>query len=182
MTQARLRECHSCKTKFYKTEGCNKMVCRCGSFMCYLCREKIDHKVGYKHFCQHPRDPGKTCSKCTKCNLFTNTEQDDEMAINEVKKQEEARLAAEGVAVESLKRPIGPPPENPASKKLKTGGPPFNPAPLAPPVGLLGINHVPPGAFFPGHPPPPFPMNPPIIFAPPPPAMFPRGRQRGRRN
>lgn len=167
MTQARLRECHKCKSKFYKTEGCNKMTCGCGALMCYICREKIDPKVGYKHFCQHPRDPGKACAQCVKCSLFTNTEQDDEMAINEVRKQEEAKLAAEGG--DSLKRPIGPPPENPA-KKPKIGGP-------LPPIAQLGFPFPQPvmfpgqNLFHPGVMPPPQPRPP----------MFARQRRRGRR-
>jgi len=170
MTQARLRECHSC----------NKMTCRCAALMCYICRAKIDPKVGYKHFCQHPRDPGKKCSKCTKCSLFTNSEQDDEMAIEEVRKQEQARLA-EKEGEDSLQRAIGPPPESPLAKKQKIG-PPAHP----------GVVHFPPIPIY-GHPHvfPPIPMVdpahafPPILNVAPPQPGFrpapPRRRRGGRR-
>ena len=37
-TEAMLRECPACRNKFYKEEGCNKMKCKCGQSICYLCR------------------------------------------------------------------------------------------------------------------------------------------------
>ena len=51
MTEALMRECPSCHTKFFKTEGCNKMTCTCGVKMCYICRKKI---TGYEHFQKGP--------------------------------------------------------------------------------------------------------------------------------
>ena len=39
MTEARIRQCPKCKTRFFKTEGCNKMTCSCGTIMCYICRK-----------------------------------------------------------------------------------------------------------------------------------------------
>uniref|UniRef100_A0A671WHX5 Ring finger protein 216 n=1 Tax=Sparus aurata TaxID=8175 RepID=A0A671WHX5_SPAAU len=69
MTAARVRKCVKCGTGLVKSEGCNRMSCRCGSFMCYLCREPI---TGYNHFCQHARSPGAPCRHCRKCSLWTD--------------------------------------------------------------------------------------------------------------
>lgn len=69
MTAARVRKCVKCGTGLVKSGGCNRMSCRCGSFMCYLCREPIN---GYNHFCQHPRSPGARCRHCRKCSLWTD--------------------------------------------------------------------------------------------------------------
>lgn len=69
MTAARIRKCHKCTTGLVKAEGCNRMSCRCGAFMCYLCRQPIN---GYNHFCQHARSPGAPCRHCKKCSLWSD--------------------------------------------------------------------------------------------------------------
>ncbi|XP_026180744.1 E3 ubiquitin-protein ligase RNF216 isoform X2 [Mastacembelus armatus] len=89
MTAARVRKCVKCGTGLVKSEGCNRMSCRCGSFMCYLCREPI---TGYNHFCQHARSPGAPCRHCRKCSLWTDPTQDDERIIQEIQKEGEAEL------------------------------------------------------------------------------------------
>jgi len=69
MTAARVRKCVKCTMGLVKSEGCNLMLCRCGSLMCYLCREPI---TGYIHFCQHARNPGAPCEHCHKCSIWTD--------------------------------------------------------------------------------------------------------------
>ena len=51
MNDAIIRTCPNCKTPFTKDVGCNKMVCpRCGTWICYWCRQVIPKDVGYEHF------------------------------------------------------------------------------------------------------------------------------------
>ena len=40
MSMAKIRMCHRCKASFTKSDGCNKMTCRCSAKMCYICRER----------------------------------------------------------------------------------------------------------------------------------------------
>ncbi|XP_044904173.1 E3 ubiquitin-protein ligase RNF216 isoform X3 [Felis catus] len=86
MTAARIRKCHKCGTGLIKSEGCNRMSCRCGAQMCYLCRVSIN---GYDHFCQHPRSPGAPCQECSRCSLWTDPTEDDEKLIEEIQKEAE---------------------------------------------------------------------------------------------
>lgn len=64
------RTCPRCHLSFIKADGCNKLTCRCGYVMCYICRQDI-HLEGYKHFCEHFRDiPGSSCVQCDRCDLY----------------------------------------------------------------------------------------------------------------
>nr|XP_040047542.1 E3 ubiquitin-protein ligase RNF216 [Gasterosteus aculeatus aculeatus]XP_040047543.1 E3 ubiquitin-protein ligase RNF216 [Gasterosteus aculeatus aculeatus]XP_040047544.1 E3 ubiquitin-protein ligase RNF216 [Gasterosteus aculeatus aculeatus]XP_040047545.1 E3 ubiquitin-protein ligase RNF216 [Gasterosteus aculeatus aculeatus] len=132
MTAARVRKCVKCGTGLVKSEGCNRMSCRCGSFMCYLCREPI---TGYNHFCQHARSPGAPCRHCRKCSLWTDPTQDDERIIQDIQKEGEAELNKK-TADNSGKR-VGPPPEPITEVKRPRAGPPHEnpqiPNPAAPP-------------------------------------------------
>lgn len=62
------RQCPECGLSFVKDNGCNKIVCRCGYTMCFLCRKGIGNER-YEHFCQHPREreysflPESACAK-----------------------------------------------------------------------------------------------------------------------
>ena len=48
--------------------------------MCYICRKELNKVNPYAHFCQVPLCQHKSCNSCL---LYTNSEQDDELAIRE---------------------------------------------------------------------------------------------------
>jgi hypothetical protein len=48
-TKSMLRPCPKCKVKIVKDFGCNKMTCRCGCIICYVCKIDITRQ-GYNHF------------------------------------------------------------------------------------------------------------------------------------
>ncbi|XP_031176513.1 E3 ubiquitin-protein ligase RNF216 isoform X2 [Sander lucioperca] len=173
MTAARVRKCVKCGTGLVKSEGCNRMSCRCGSFMCYLCREPI---TGYNHFCQHARSPGAPCRHCRKCSLWTDPTQDDERIIQEIQKKGEEELNKKS-ADNSGKR-VGPPPEPIIDTKRPCVGPPpenpQNPNPAAPPhpQAVQAPLFVPPrGPRYPPAPPQGrmyvLPQMPPALYVPP---------------
>ncbi|XP_019732955.1 E3 ubiquitin-protein ligase RNF216 [Hippocampus comes] len=147
MTAARVRKCVKCGTGLVKSEGCNRMSCRCGGFMCYLCREPI---TGYNHFCQHARSPGAPCRHCRKCSLWTDPTQDDERNIQEIQKEGEVQLNKK--FADQLGKRVGPPPEDvQESKRPRVGPPPENPPPPAPrhPQAVQAPLFVPPHAHYP---------------------------------
>ncbi|KAI9291911.1 hypothetical protein K502DRAFT_109878 [Neoconidiobolus thromboides FSU 785] len=79
MAEAVKRTCPNCNLSFTKLDGCNKMTCRCGYIMCYLCREGIQQQM-YSHFCDHFRfNPGEPCRQCDKCDLYKDANDELEM-------------------------------------------------------------------------------------------------------
>ncbi|KAL3681151.1 hypothetical protein R1sor_024107 [Riccia sorocarpa] len=104
MTQAVIRICTFCSAQLVKNEGCNKIVCRCGQKMCYVCRKAIED---YSHFCPHIRsrqELGKACIECTQCCLWT---EDDESKIVEAAKSAALKKLA-SQHPDFQKRKIGP--------------------------------------------------------------------------
>ena len=68
MANAVIRKCNICKAELIKMDGtCNRVICRCGNAMCYICRKKIN-TIEYSHFCHckyfSGRDPRKPCLRC----------------------------------------------------------------------------------------------------------------------
>lgn len=80
ISKAKIRTCPKCKTSFLKDYGCNKMVCRCGLRLCYICRQPLLASNPYSHFCQKPHCDHKSCGKCT---LYSNDKEDDKRAMRE---------------------------------------------------------------------------------------------------
>jgi hypothetical protein len=80
MAEAKIRKCPKCKTPIIKSDGCNKMTCRCGAKMCYICSKQLTGNNPYGHFCQTPHCTHKSCKSCT---LYSNAEEDDERAMRE---------------------------------------------------------------------------------------------------
>ena len=81
-TTAIKRTCPQCGLGFIKESGCNKLVCRCGYVMCYVCRQGLNAKIqggAYGHFCQHFRPHGGHCTECDRCDLYLGI--DDEEAV-----------------------------------------------------------------------------------------------------
>jgi TRIAD3 protein (E3 ubiquitin-protein ligase RNF216) len=77
ITAAKIRKCPKCAQGFIKSDGCNKIRCGCGAFVCYVCRAKIKD---YSHFCQTPHCEHQACRKCP---LYTKSEEDDARAMRE---------------------------------------------------------------------------------------------------
>ncbi|XP_078274544.1 E3 ubiquitin-protein ligase RNF216 [Rhinoraja longicauda] len=124
MTAAAIRKCHKCTMGLIKSEGCNRMSCRCGAQICYLCRAPIN---GYDHFCQHPRSPGAPCRLCKRCSLWTDPKEDDERLIREIQ-SEAQNEQKKRIGEQSVKR-IGPPPDDPPPKTARVDerGQPMHP-------------------------------------------------------
>lgn len=80
ISRAKIRTCPKCQTSFVKSDGCNKMTCRCGLKMCYICRQPVPKHDPYSHFCQTPHCKHESCGRCT---LYSNDKEDDARAMRE---------------------------------------------------------------------------------------------------
>ncbi|XP_069760836.1 E3 ubiquitin-protein ligase RNF216 [Narcine bancroftii] len=161
MTAAAIRKCYKCTMGLIKSEGCNRMSCRCGAQICYLCRAPIS---GYDHFCQHPRSPGAPCRLCKRCSLWTDPKEDDERLIREIQNEAENEQKKR-IGEQAVKR-IGPPLDDPPPKnaRMEERGQPIHP-------GVnLNRNDLPrPAPMIPDfHPIPPVPPHLQVPFPPAP--------------
>eukprot|EP00088_Acartia_fossae_P053664 TRINITY_DN6122_c0_g1_i5.p1 TRINITY_DN6122_c0_g1~~TRINITY_DN6122_c0_g1_i5.p1 ORF type:complete len:740 (+),score=192.63 TRINITY_DN6122_c0_g1_i5:286-2220(+) len=93
MAEAMIRECPKCRNRFVKQDGCNKMKCKCGAVMCYLCKKLISND--YTHFYGHGATPGKN-----KCPLWSDN---DNLHKDEVAKAAEATKKELGGDAANLK-------------------------------------------------------------------------------
>jgi hypothetical protein len=73
-SDANIRNCPICKAKFIKIEGCNKVRCSCGVYICYICRKQI--KNDHNHFCQEPYCQHQSCGQC---GLYENVDDTEAM-------------------------------------------------------------------------------------------------------
>jgi TRIAD3 protein (E3 ubiquitin-protein ligase RNF216) len=106
MTKAVIRECNICHAELIKMDGCNKLKCRCGNTMCYVCRQTISSN--YTHFCHCSvlrGEPGKPCQICNKCSV-AEIEVEDNEALDA---KEEALKELVDKKPELLDLEIGPP-------------------------------------------------------------------------
>ncbi|XP_038068146.1 uncharacterized protein LOC119737681 [Patiria miniata] len=115
MSQLQIRTCHRCKTGIMKDQGCNKMTCRCGAKMCYICRKP---NIDYNHFCSHARNPGQGCTQCTQCSLWTDPAEDDARAVKELEKELQTEREKLARAKDSRDR-LGAPELAPDAKKQR---------------------------------------------------------------
>nr|POE82674.1 isoform 2 of e3 ubiquitin-protein ligase [Quercus suber] len=106
MTEALMRSCNRCKTRFIKDYGCNKMTCpSCSNLQCYVCSATLKN---YDHFeSGRPREQTNAKAATKKCPLFDNVE---ERHSNEVK---EAEAVAKAKIMEEI------PDIDPAALRIK---------------------------------------------------------------
>lgn len=85
MTQAKVRTCPNCRTKFLKDEDfCNKLKCpSCKTAICYICKKVIPTQ-GYEHFCIHKQGG---CAACIglHCPLWTQVDDDNKRDMVEMR-------------------------------------------------------------------------------------------------
>ena len=91
MSRSCKRSCPHCGQEYMKSDGCNKIKCKCGRLSCYLCGAVV---ADYSHFCN------KAACPCGNCKLWTSTTEMER--IDREKRQEAGRnvLFEQGIADE----------------------------------------------------------------------------------
>jgi TRIAD3 protein (E3 ubiquitin-protein ligase RNF216) len=94
LTEAMVRECWNCKTRFYKDEGCNKMTCpKCKCKMCYICRKKVSD---YSHFYGQGAEPVNG-----KCALYTDTNSLHASEVNKAAEEKKKEMEAKNITLKN---------------------------------------------------------------------------------
>ena len=117
-----------------KSDGCNKITCRCKGLSCYLCGEKVQD---YNHFCNHKLPPGKDKCRCGKCRLFTSTEAMEQLDRNKRQAAGRGVLLEAGITgKEEIRAILASPPKGDLVQKKKKAA-----AVLHPPVAAAAVGH-----------------------------------------
>lgn len=191
MSDALIRTCSRCKVKLIKEYGCNKMICPCGSIMCYICKKDIT-KEGYNHFgdiINGAIRPGacKLYDQAPEARDKEEVERAERAAIQKMRsenpdlKEEDLRVGREEREREREKKKAARNRQDPAPYRNRRDpvpmpGPPVMGFPVAYAPPLVAMN--PP--YVPGAAPLPFGLNPfPMPVAPAP--MQPMGPRMGPR-
>jgi len=88
LNEVLVRICGKCGLQMIKQDGCNKMTCRCGATMCYVCRKL---NINYDHFCRHVRTPGvNKCEICPgdTCTLWEDAQKRDNEEMERIRREE----------------------------------------------------------------------------------------------
>jgi hypothetical protein len=64
MSEAVIIRCGNCNNTIVKDEGCNKVTCLCGNYICYCCKQNVPKSVGYSHFCTEHNCKKPDCKPC----------------------------------------------------------------------------------------------------------------------
>ena len=91
LSEAMIRECWKCRSKYFKEEGCNKMTCPkpgCGAKMCYLCKQPVKD---YTHFYGQGGAPTPTKT----CPLWTDNKRLHEQEVANAAAKAKEELAAQ---------------------------------------------------------------------------------------
>lgn len=86
MTEALSRVCYNCRKTFIKEEGCNKITCTCGAYMCYLCDKRV---TNYDHF------RGQGSNDLTRCPLYSDNDMLNYQTVKKVAEEIKKKLIAE---------------------------------------------------------------------------------------
>lgn len=118
MTEALLRKCWKCGMKFIKEDGCNKMTCRCGALMCYVCGKPVD---GYNHF------NGQGGTNYELCPLYSDTEKLHLDAVRKTGEEAKEEIKQKNPSVQLKHDPLTGLPKPKQKDTVYKPGPQYDP-------------------------------------------------------